>query len=468
MKRLINIICIIILLNACSSKMDSIENGLDYNVTESGVWEIYSGDGLRAFAAAVNGDDSVELDSQPNLNAILMSDIDLEGEEWNPIGGAVYYTGDNGTTSVLGYSGVFDGNDKVVRGLKISSGVNTPGANFANEFLGLFGLIGDLDELGKGVVKNLTIEEPSISGYKRVGGISGVNAGTIENCSVEEGRISANSSVGAIAGENNYYIRKSTSATAVNTFSYGGGIAGVNRGFIIASNNWGLVYGEQGVGGIASDNQGIIIGCSNTGNVNSDSGAGGIVFFNGNSVGDAIIATSSNNGRLSVSRLPDSSNVIIEGGVAAFNSAHILGCYHDGRISASGGAVGDLVMGGVVGINDGAIAACYSSGEIFISSMQNNIGVGRAIGINSREDLSLLYWVTEGEEVNIGVGFGADITTPTQAGVLNKIGDNEPIALMNAQISQYLKEYNQKYSRGISIPYFYTAGNEFPILVERN
>ncbi|TCO70631.1 ZmpA/ZmpB/ZmpC family metallo-endopeptidase-related protein, partial [Marinisporobacter balticus] len=106
-----------------------------------------------------------------NLSAsyILLKDIDLENEEWMPIG-----------SSTTPFTGTLDGNDHSIKNLKITG--NT------HESRGLFSIAKD------SVIKNLTIENINIvsNGKNNMGAFVGNAYGiTLENCSViGEGSIS--------------------------------------------------------------------------------------------------------------------------------------------------------------------------------------------------------------------------------------------------------------------------------------
>ena len=84
----------------------------------------------------------------------LTKSIDLENEEWAPIG----------TSKEVKFEGVFDGGDCVISNLKISAGVNAS-ANNANK--GFFGYTAN------GEVKNLVIHNAQVTGGLEVGVFAG-------------------------------------------------------------------------------------------------------------------------------------------------------------------------------------------------------------------------------------------------------------------------------------------------------
>lgn len=94
-------------------------------------------------------------------NIVLINNIDLGGENWNPI---------------RGFKGVFDGNGFVISNLKVS----TEGKASA----GLFA------DLTSGTVKNLTVKDADIKGHYKSGVIVGDGlCARIEKCAVENAKI---------------------------------------------------------------------------------------------------------------------------------------------------------------------------------------------------------------------------------------------------------------------------------------
>lgn len=217
----------------------------------------------------------------PAGNYYLANDIVLTGS-WTPIG----YTGSGKPTS---FSGTFDGNGHKITGLNINL---SSASGYAGQYIGLFAA-------NSGTIKNLTVENGAVKGYKGVGTIVGVNSGRVENCTVTGGDVigaqvtssvnalyaSANY-IGGITGQNtsNGVITGCSASAYVEGIRWIGGIAGANFGQIEKSsvsgtgvNNklkepaWGnnaaivminaskFVYAN--VGGLAGENQGAISNC---------------------------------------------------------------------------------------------------------------------------------------------------------------------------------------------------------------
>ena len=78
------------------------------------------------------------------LNATLTADIDLNNQEWKPIGNSTTHKGENWTPVTNLFSGTFDGNQHTISGLKIAAATGSE--------IGLFGLISGA------TIKNLIVK----------------------------------------------------------------------------------------------------------------------------------------------------------------------------------------------------------------------------------------------------------------------------------------------------------------------
>lgn len=114
--------------------------GSDYETADE--FTISNADELRAFASMVNNGNSFA-----RKTVTLTADIDLQNEEWTPIG-----------KSGSPFSGTFDGGGKIISNLKISG---------SNSDVGLFGYT------TSGEVKNFTLQNADVKGYLDVGAVSG-------------------------------------------------------------------------------------------------------------------------------------------------------------------------------------------------------------------------------------------------------------------------------------------------------
>jgi len=169
----------------------------------------------------------------------LMVDIDLsgyDGKDGRPAFNII------GTNDYNPFTGVFDGNDHKIINLTIDD------SGAGNDYLGLFGFSG-------GEVRNLGLEDGSVSGRYNIGGLVAYNyIGSISNC---------------------------YSTGDVNGVEHVGGLVGENQGSISNCYSTGDVSGGWWVGGMVGENQGSVSNCYSTGDVNGLDEVGGLVGHNG-------------------------------------------------------------------------------------------------------------------------------------------------------------------------------------------
>ena len=159
---------------------------------------------------------------------VLTADIDLNDIPITPVG--------NSTNQ---FTGVFDGNDYVIRNVD----VNMPGS----DYVGLFGYIGL-----NGYIANLGVENLAITGRGYVGGLAGyLNGGNVSAC-YTAGLVSGSDYVGGLVGYSRYGSMGNCYATAtVNGDDFVGGLVGYkDRGGITNCYAAGLVSGNVNVGGL--------------------------------------------------------------------------------------------------------------------------------------------------------------------------------------------------------------------------
>ena len=186
----------------------SYTDGVTTIELKNGAYEIGTVEQLKLFRDAVN-----EGNSFAKATVKLTADIDLENEEWTPIG-----------TQANAFAGIFDGGGHTVSNLYI----NQP----SRSDVGFFGYTRD------GEIRNLTIENADVTGYLDVGAVAGTPytskytnitlAGTV--------KVEGYSYVGGMLGKNAYadltgltvdaaagsYVK----AESENYRSYVGGVVG--------------------------------------------------------------------------------------------------------------------------------------------------------------------------------------------------------------------------------------------------
>ena len=199
-----------------------------------------------------------------NKHFILMKDIDLRGvEDFKPIA-----IGSGVTRFFTRFEGVFDGNGKKIKNLRI----RRPG-RYATDAVGFFGVIGV-----NGVVKKVGLEDVDIVGKNFLGGIVGYNFGRIESSYVT-GKVGGELVVGGVVGFNKgkvegSYMRGDVLGKDIQV----GGLVGHNIGRIGNSYAAGTVTGNNVVGGLVGiNNQGRVGNSYATVTVTGNNGVGGLV-----------------------------------------------------------------------------------------------------------------------------------------------------------------------------------------------
>ena len=224
-----------------------IAEGCAFVETADGYWEIekswektsetsytiYSANGMRWLAEQVNSGHETFV----GKTIMLGADIDLKNEEWTPIG-----------TETKNFEGNFDGGNKVVKGLKITTHQNTIDEYGIWAYAGLFGVTSGNENLHNSI-KNLVIENVNIlsTGDIVSAAVAYPYYTDIENVTVK-GNITikgGNYTAGVLA-----YTRRCVNA----------------KNLTIEGNAGSSIEGKQTVGGVISDiqmNGGLIANYSN-------------------------------------------------------------------------------------------------------------------------------------------------------------------------------------------------------------
>ena len=182
-------------------------------------YTVYTDQGLQAWAAAA--------ESNEYTNCTLAADIDMAGQSW---------------TTISTYFGTFDGAGHTISHIS--------GRLFIY--------------VESGTVKNLTIQDASVSGSgSYTGMIAGeIVTGNIENCHVVGGTVTgdfAGGVVGLIYSQGT--VRACSSSATVNESLYAGGIAAESYGTILSCHATGTATAGGYAGAIAGVNEGAIIAC---------------------------------------------------------------------------------------------------------------------------------------------------------------------------------------------------------------
>lgn len=237
---------------------------------ENDPWLIENAEQLAYLAQQVNKGKDYQ-----RVHFRLVSDLDLSGKEWTPIG-----------TDGNPFWGGFDGGGHTITGMKITGKEAS--------YVGLFGECHNFTTASS-YIKSVTVKGANISGKSFVGAIAGVGA-NISDCNSIENTICARRQVGGVCGSLIGNISGCYNSSSVSGISTAGGIMGtasyegnVGNGVVQYCYNIGAVTVSQQdsyVGGItgASANRYDISNCLNCGKITG----------NGKNVGGIAGSTDSN------------------------------------------------------------------------------------------------------------------------------------------------------------------------------
>lgn len=219
------------------------DTGLQGVGTEENPYLLYT----RADLFCVNND--------VNASYKLMGDIDLEKQEFTPVGNA----------EAGAFAGTFDGNGYTISNLKVSSG----------KYAALFGC-------NEGTVKNIVLKNIDVSGTRYAAGVVAENAeaGIIADCKVLSGKVQGVDglnplNIGGICGLNGGKLEGVFENRAIvkseEISSIAGGIAGKSTADVELSDvkNYGDITGDCAGGLIGYGANVSIIGGQNVGNISN-------------------------------------------------------------------------------------------------------------------------------------------------------------------------------------------------------
>lgn len=219
------------------------DTGLQGEGTEENPYLLYT----RADLFCVNND--------VNASYKLMGDIDLEKQEFTPVGNA----------EAGAFAGTFDGNGYTISNLKVSSG----------KYAALFGC-------NEGIVKNIVLKNIDVSGTRYAAGVVAENAeaGIIADCKVLSGKVQGVDglnplNIGGICGLNGGKLEgvfeNRASVKSEEISSIAGGIVGKSTADVELSDvkNYGDITGDCAGGLIGYGANVSIIGGQNVGNISN-------------------------------------------------------------------------------------------------------------------------------------------------------------------------------------------------------
>lgn len=339
----------------------------------SEIWRMPSAGGYPALSAfhgyrppqlqgRGTADDPYLISSPTELGAVVWYDraahyrlaasIDLSGVRWS-------------TAVIPVFSGVFDGDNLVIRNLSIAGG----------NCVGLFGII-EVD----GEVKDTGIVDVNVTSTGwYVGALAGYQYGAASNC-YSTGRVAAHSRVGGLVGYNVGDLRDCWTASSV-TGSNAGGLMGYHCGSVHRSFSTGTVTGPLIVGGLVgrSDVDSVIEDCHSTGYVRGEYYyAGGLL---GYGLGGYVSRSSSAGAVGGIEHI---------GGLVGCSVGSLVEeCYSRSAVA------GDLAVGGLTGdCIFSSVSRCYGAGPI-----RGNEDYGGLFGSIASSIVANSFWDVEGSGV---------------------------------------------------------------------
>ncbi|MCP4711588.1 MAG: hypothetical protein GY869_23465, partial [Planctomycetes bacterium] len=308
---------------------------------------------------------------------ILTADLDFGGIALTPV------APDTSTSSEFQgtqFTGVFDGNDCVIRHATIDM-TGTAG----EDYVGLFGFLGS-----GGKIQNLGVEDIDITGIDYVGGLVGYNRGTITDCYATDA-LTGNRSVGGLVGCNSGTLTSCYATGAVTGQDHLGGLVGRNYGTLTSCYATDFVSGDSYVGGlVGSNSRSTINSCYATGTVTGDRRVGGLVGDNG----DYSTITSS----YATGAVTGNENV---GGLVGHGyKSMISSCY------ATGAVTGDRHVGGLMADSSSStITACFW--DIDTSELAGSSG-GKGLTTAQMQTMSIFqnaHWQDKGYVMQDGLDY---------------------------------------------------------------
>jgi hypothetical protein len=257
------------------------------------------------------------------------------------------------------FSGNFNGSGHTITDLYIDR---------SRSYVGLIGYVGS-----DGTIENVRVENVSIDGDSRVGGLVGYNQGMLSNSSATGSVIGSREFVGGLVGYNkDGTVHESSATTSVTSSSlYVGGLVGINDmgGTVNKSYATGSVKGSDDVGGLVGRN-------INSGKVSESYATGSV---------------------------KGSDNV---GGLVGENSAEIHESYAHGTVN------GSAHVGGLVGLSADKITTSFATG--YVNSTGTDIG--GLVGFNDGGSVDNAYWDTESTNQSDSDGDATGLTTAQMTG----------------------------------------------------
>lgn len=237
-----------------------------------------------------------------------------------------------------GFAGALDGNGHSISNLVITRP--------ATGGVGLFGTLART-----GVVRNLKLQNATVSGLHGTGALVGANFGLVADCEAQV-RVSGRLATGGLVGGNAGQVRNCRVSGSVSAEAAVGGLAGDMNGAVIDSAADMQVSAGKSAGGL--------VGLNTTGEVRNSRASGHIIA--GDNVGglvgvntDALVSSS----HATTTVISSGTNA---GGLVGFNSQSRI------RNSFATGAVtGRAAVGALTGKNNGSLRNVHATGTVTVT-----------------------------------------------------------------------------------------------------
>ena len=266
------------------------------------------------------------------------------------------------------FAGTFDGNGHSIRNLVI----NRPGASY----IGLFGNISL-----EGRIQNLRLEQVSVTGGGRVGGLAGQSYGVLTNCSVS-GAIGGGDQLrmGGLVGHSlaGALWNCTSSCSITSSSNTVGGLVGLSRGILVECLATGPVVGAANVGGLAGVVEDGVTNCYASGSVRASSpnfaGVGGLI--------GVLRGTNSATGNTLFSLTTSGATGDVEsqgsqaGGLVGSSFGVVIDCQARGNVVSSSAPAGGV--GGLLGEHLGLVTNSFATGRV----QARGTLVGGLVGMN--------------------------------------------------------------------------------------
>jgi len=387
MKKIILLFIISLLLFSSCQKQNTEEMQSKGTGTAADPYLIYSVADLKAMRDHVNTENA----TYGNKSYKLMANLDLSGDtaSWSPIGMKTIVVYPSDTIGQKTFTGTFDGNGKMIKGIHIGTTTNPVSAYTT----GLFGYV------NRGIIENLSVQWTCLNATGSenascaAGGICGyVYNGQITNCH-SSGNFQGEYIGGICGGTTSGQIKDCDFSGNITTSDKGGGIGGeINANSISNCHSSGTItclYFDSDAGGIGGLISATIINCYSSISI---TGTGDWIGGIGGSIYSDMIINSYFTGSITSTNI----NSIVGGIGGNVQANSITNCYSSGDIT------GIEYVGGIGGIISCPTTNCYTAGNItgngsdsYVGGIAgffvNNVSINNCIALNNNISLDYGY-----------------------------------------------------------------------------